>query len=101
MIEEILKKIKAKFNIEYAEHHFEESVVLPFIIYFSEDNFFYADGRNYLKSQKHYLELYTDRQEEEIEGYIEELLDNTTFTKESEYIKDENMFITIYKFEEI
>jgi hypothetical protein len=101
MIEEILKKIKAKFNIEYAEHHFEESVMLPFIIYFSSEKFLYADCKAYLRSQKNHLELYTDCKEEEIEGYIEELLSNTTFTKESEYINDENMFVTIYKFEEI
>lgn len=99
-----IEKLLDSVGVEYRYHHFEteEAVNPPFICWLNRrsDNFS-ADGKVYHKVESLDIELYTDTKNPDLEGKIEELLDNNGifWNKTEVYIESENMYEVLYEME--
>lgn len=82
---------------------FQTAQTLPYMLYgFKKRNDFHADNKHYYKRRKYWLEYYSKYAEpetvERIEGVFEGLVIPYDFEGE-EYLKDQNMFISVFNFE--
>ena len=95
-----LKIILDQTNIPVAYNHFKNAQRLPFICYLDTDvNSLVADNKVQHLSTSVDIELYTEIKDERLEEVIEQILNDNElpFKKGSSfYIKDEDMFQTIY-----
>lgn len=96
-----IKEIIKELGVPTAYYKFAEDTKQepPFICYFfggGED--FIADNINYLKLERLYIELYTDRKDFAIESKLEKLLNRNgiVYSKDEENIDSEHMHVTIY-----
>lgn len=73
--------------------------ICPFICYFFDTaDDFYADGINYVRKERLYIELYTDTKDFALESTVEGVLTSyeLAFSKESTFLDSEHMHETIY-----
>ena len=96
-IKEIIKQ--AEVPCEYYKFAEDTKQEPPFICYFfdgSED--LYADGTNYLRLERLYIELYTDRKDFALEDKLQKILNKNgiAFSKEEDNIDSEHMHVTVY-----
>lgn len=99
MVKDLLQRIKEKKGVEYSYYKADEEMHLPYIIYFNKDEHFSADNKIFLKKEYWFIEIYTDEETTSLETEIEEGLADIYYTKEKEYISQEDMFVIVYKFE--
>lgn len=76
-----------------------EAPALPFVCYFttSDDNFA-ADNINYYKRPVYAVELYNKTRDFVLEGLFEQAFADAGlyFSKEAEYLEDENCWVTVF-----
>ena len=96
-----IKEIIKQAEVPCAYYKFAEDTKQepPFICYFfdgSED--LYADGINYLRLERLYIELYTDRKDFALEDKLQKILNKNgiAFSKEEDNIDSEHMHVTVY-----
>ena len=96
-IKDILKQVEVPCAYyKFAEDTKQEP---PFVCYFFGGGAdFIADSINYLKIERLFIELYTDRKEFELESKIEKLLNENgmVYSKDEENIDSEHMHVTVY-----
>ena len=95
-----LKIILDQTNIPVAYNHFKNAQKLPFICYLDTNtNSLLADNKVHHLSTVVDIELYTEIKDERLEEELEKILNDNElpFNKSgSFFIKDEDMFQTIY-----
>ena len=96
-----IKDILKQAEVPCAYYRFKEDTKQepPFICYFFGGGAdFIADNINYLKLERLYIELYTDRKEFALESKLEKLLNKNgmVYSKDEDNIDSEHMHVTIY-----
>ena len=90
-------------GIPVAYLKFDKPQKLPFAVYYESDTGIKgADGYNLYRESTIVIELYSAAKNMNLERQIEELFREKELTKAADtYLKDENMFMTAYYFDNI
>ncbi|MCM1508297.1 MAG: hypothetical protein NC177_14385 [Ruminococcus flavefaciens] len=101
-----LKEIYAKLctlDIPVAYLQFNKPQKLPFMVYFEAGTEIQgADNYNLYRRTEIRIELYSEKKNPDLERKIENLFRSVEIEKDSDaYLKDENMFMTVFSFETI
>ncbi len=101
-LDEIYSKLKS-LNIPVAYLQFQKPQKLPFIAYYESHTVVKgADNYNLFRITEIKIELYSDKKNPDLERKIENLFFNVEIEKSMDsYIKDENMFLTVFSFETV
>ena len=96
-----IKEIIKQAGLPCAYYKFAEETKQepPFVCYFFGGGAdFIADSTNYLKLERLFIELYTDRKDFALESKIEKLLNQNgiVYSKDEENIDSEHMHVTVY-----
>lgn len=89
-------------NVTYYAFPVSKAPGLPFIVYFyGAENSLYADGINFWTVTHIYVEHYSKLRDTAGEWRIEQALttNGIPFTKDSQYIDDEQDYVTVYEFD--
>lgn len=90
-----INKMLDTIGIPYAYHHFEDSVIPPFLIYVDEPpTQIKADGVIYMSIRNVTLELYSDTKDNALINLVEDMLirNEIRYQKEEDWIETEGMF---------
>lgn len=101
-LQEIYEKLRT-LNIPVAYLKFDKPQKLPFIAYFEAGTEIQgADNYNLYRRTEIRIELYSEKKNPELERKIENLFRSVEIEKNGDtYLKDENMFMTLFSFETI
>ena len=93
-------------DLPFAYYQFPENTELapPFIcFFFTADDDFIADDKNYVGVSRLVIELYTDEKDFTLEGEVEQMLrnNNIVYIKTETYIDSERMWMIVYESEVI
>lgn len=95
-----IKKIFESTGINTVYGKQKEKIEPPYIcFYFLENVVFYADGVPYYKRLKIAADLYTRFKSPEIEKKLEDKIGKFTWTKEENFLEDENVYKISYEME--
>lgn len=89
-------------NVTYYAFPVSKAPGLPFMVYFySEERAVYADGVNFWTATHIYVEFYSKLRDTATERRIEQALttNGIAFTKDSQYLDDEQDYVTVYEFD--
>lgn len=94
------------FGLPYAYYQFPEGTAqpTPFVVFFFRNSTdLYAENSNYQHKEVLNIELYTSEKDFDIEGMIEEFINDhgLTYYKEENYLNSEMMWQTAYEMEVI
>lgn len=94
------------FGLPYAYYQFPEGTAqpTPFVVFFFRNSTdLYAENSNYQHKEVLNIELYTSEKDFDIEGVIEEFINDhgLTYYKEENYLNSEMMWQTAYEMEVI
>ena len=94
------------FGLPYAYYQFPEGTAqpTPFVVFFFKNSTdLYAENSNYKHKEVLNIELYTSEKDFDIEGVIEEFINDhgLTYYKEENYLNSEMMWQTAYEMEVI
>ena len=79
--------------------HFKTPQVLPYLVYIVTTNDeMAADNKTFYSRPVLQLELYTEQKDMDTEEAVEEIIDDFFYTKEEEYLDDEQMYMVAYRF---
>ncbi len=79
--------------------HFKTAQKLPYLVYIvSANDQFAADNKTFHSVPVLQLELYTEQKDMEKETAVETIIDDFFYTKEEEYLDDEQMYMVAYRF---
>ncbi len=101
-LKEIYSKLQ-QLGIPVAYQHFDKPQKLPYAVYYEAGGTVEgADGYNLFRRTNIVVELYTARKDIRLERHLEELFRELPLEKEADtFLKDENMHMTAYEFENI
>lgn len=101
-LDEIYTKLK-RLDIPVAYLKFNKPQNLPFAVYYEAGGTVEgADGYNLYRRTNIIVELYTERKDVGLERKLEELFRSQTLEKDVDtFLKEENMHMTAYEFENI
>lgn len=103
MTREQVAELVESFGLPYTYYQFPNDVApaLPFVCYYySADNEYRADNRNYIDIETLTIELYTETRDFDLEKQVEDALP-FPYDKTVEYINAERMYRTTYESEVI
>lgn len=79
--------------------HFKTPQTLPYLVYIVTTNDgFAADNKTFHIVPELQLELYTEQKDMDKEATVEAIIDDFYYTKEEEYLDDEQMYMVAYRF---
>lgn len=101
-LNEIYSKLKT-LDIPVAYLQFQKPQKLPFIAYYESRTIVKgADNYNLFRVTEVTIELYSDKKNPDLERKIENLFFDVEIEKNVDtYVKDENMFLTVFSFETV
>lgn len=101
-LDEIYSKLKT-LDIPVAYLQFQKPQKLPFIAYYESHTIVKgADNYNLFRVTEVTIELYSDKKNPDLERKIEKLFFDVEIEKNVDtYVKDENMFLTVFSFETV
>ena len=86
-------------DMPIAFDHFKTPQALPYLVYIVATNDeFAADNKTFHSRPVLQLELYTEQKDIDTEEAVEEIIDDFFYTKEEEYLDDEQMYMVAYRF---
>lgn len=95
----------AQIGVPWAYYQFKETLQgPPFVCFFyTSNNDFLADDKNYQKIEHLAVELYTEEKDFSLESMAELVFEENGFvyTKDEEYLDSERMHMTIYEMDVI
>lgn len=79
--------------------HFKTPQTLPYLVYIVATNDqMAADNKTFHSRPVLQLELYTEQKDMDKEAAVEAIIDDFFYTKEEEYLDDEQMYMVAYRF---
>lgn len=79
--------------------HFKTPQALPYLVYIIYANEqMAADNKTFHSAPMLQLELYTEQKDMTKEATVEAIIDDFFYTKEEEYLDDEQMYMVAYRF---
>lgn len=100
MMEAFVERIK-NIGVPIRYQVFKNKPNPPYMIYYDDDtDNFYADGIVYCRFVNYVVELYTDKEEPELEKQVEDILEELeiSWRKENDYDETEKLIKTSYYF---
>lgn len=95
----------AQMGVPFAYYQFKETLQgPPFVCFFyTGDNDFLADDKNYQKIEHLAVELYTEEKDFSLESMAELVFEENglVYTKDEEYLDSESMHMTLYEMDVI
>lgn len=90
----------AGFPVAYDHFPADEPQNMPFVCFLEENsNNFFADGTVYHQAARVRTELYTAFRDPVAEHRLEATLDGVCWNRSTEYLDDEQCYLTTYEFE--